>query len=323
MQKYEHFNDMPKPVKGSVLTIGSFDGLHCGHQLLIKKVVERARKKDLLAAVMTFFPHPAKILAPKFSPPLIMSSKRKVVALSSMGLDLVTVQKFDDEFAALSAEEFVQRVLVDKFAAKHIVVGDDFTFGKSRQGTVKALKGFGKSYGFGVQVVERLDVEGMIASSTRIRSFVLQGKVRGAAMLLGYPFCIVGRVVTGEGRGSQLGYPTANVKTDAELLPAYGVYVCHVWVVGKKGCRLGVCNVGTCPTFGTKTVSVEVHLLEETEDLVEKKLVVGFMQRIRGEVTFPSAEALVEQIGKDVEETRLISKEHKMFPRPPVLVGVD
>jgi len=302
MRLYADYQDLPSPGEPCVLTIGSFDGLHRGHRLLIDKVRAHARESGLQSAVLTFRPHPAKVLAPLYSPPLLMPPERKVRALEYLGLDLTLVQHFDRSFADLSAEEFSRRVLSEGLCARQVVIGDDFTFGRDRRGAAEDLKDLGKQHGFEVEIVKRLSVEGMLVSSTRVRSFLLQGKVRGAALLLGRAYHIEGEVVSGRGRGQKLGFPTANVKTEAEILPARGVYVCHFHVQGDLRGIWAVCNVGHNPTFGHQELGLEVHALSPPGELLGKRVAVGFIQRLRAEVRFESPQALAEQIAKDVEE---------------------
>lgn len=302
MKLYEHFEDLPRSPEPCVVTIGSFDGLHRGHQLLIGKVRQQAKEAGLQSAVLTFWPHPAKVLAPLYSPPLLMSPERKVRALESLGLDFTLVQRFDQEFAGLTAEDFSRRVLAEGLSARRVVIGDDFTFGRDRRGMAEDLLELGRQHGYEVEIVRRLSVEGMLVSSTRIRSFLLQGKVRGAALLLGRSYRIEGVVAPGRGRGRKLGFPTANVESDAEILPARGVYVCHLHLEGEPKGRWAVCNVGHNPTFGHQELGLEVHALSPPGELLEKRVAVGFIQRLRAEVRFESPEALAEQIQKDVDE---------------------
>jgi riboflavin kinase/FMN adenylyltransferase len=308
MKVYRHFEDLPVPAKPCVVTIGSFDGLHRGHQLLIERTTEKASENGQLSAVMTFEPHPAKILAPRFSPPLLMTHERKLSALSVFSLDFTLSQRFDSEFAELTARDFARVVLAERLSASEVVVGDDFTFGRGRQGMVEDLVELGREFGFRVDVVRRKSVEGILISSTRIRSFLLQGKARAAGMLLGRPYAISGQVVTGKGRGRTIGFPTANVKTDAEILPARGVYVCDFWIEGWTEGRLAVTNVGFSPTFGPGELGVEVHVLDEAGDFLSKIAMVGFVERLRAERTFASAQLLAEQIHKDIDQARFVGE---------------
>lgn len=308
MDVFERHQQTPRPPAPSVLTIGSFDGLHCGHQALLQRVVEQARAGKLRAGVMTFRPHPARLLAPRYSPPLLMSPARKVRALASLGLDFALVQRFDHAFASLSTEDFAGQVLVEALGVRRVVVGDDFTFGRERRGQAEDLVELGQAYGFEVDVIRRLAVEGMAVSSTRIRSFLLQGNVKGAGLLLGRPFAIDGEVVTGEGRGRKLGFPTANIRTTSEILPARGVYACAVWLEGDPQAHLGATNVGMAPTFGGGVVGIEVHILDYEGELVGRRMAVGFIERLREERAFQGADQLVDQVTRDIREARKIGR---------------
>jgi riboflavin kinase/FMN adenylyltransferase len=309
MKVYRHYQDLPRPGKPCVVTIGSFDGLHRGHQLLIEKVCFRAGEGGLVPAVLTFEPHPAKVLAPLYSPPLLTTTERKIRALEALGLDFTLVQRFDEGFAGLPAEEFSRRVLAGSLAARCVVIGDDFTFGRDRKGMAEDLRDLGNKHGFEVEIVRRLSVEGMLVSSTSVRSFLLQGKVRGAAVLLGRPYRIEGEVVRGHGRGRDLGFPTANVRTDAEILPARGVYVCHLHVQGETRGMWAVGNVGHNPTFGHQELGLEVHVLSDPGDLLSRRVAVGFLVRLRAEIRFSSPQELAEQIRRDVDEAIRIKAE--------------
>lgn len=320
MKVFWHYEDLPRPAEPCVVTIGSFDGLHRGHQLLIEKVRSGARRSGILPAVLTFRPHPAKVLAPGYSPPLLMSPECRVRALEALGLKLALVQRFDQDFAGLSAEDFSRRVLAEGLCARRVVIGDDFTFGRDRRGMAEDLPGLGKLHGFEVEIVRRLSVQGMLVSSTRVRSFLLQGKVQGAAVLLGRPYRIQGEVVRGRGRGRGLGFPTANVETDAEILPARGVYACHLHVQGRARGMWAVCNLGHNPTFGHRELGLEVHALSDPGDLLSRRVAVGFLRRLRAEVRFPTTRALTEQIQKDVEQAARLKAEMK---HPPELDPID
>ncbi|MBW1807153.1 MAG: bifunctional riboflavin kinase/FAD synthetase [Deltaproteobacteria bacterium] len=323
MKVFEHYSNVPQPADSSVIAIGSFDGLHRGHQLLFERVRKLAKEKNCLAGALTFRPHPAKVLAPKFSPPLLMTHERKIEALESLGLDFTLAQKFDAVFADLSTEDFVRRVLVESLGVKVVVVGDDFSFGRNRQGLAEDLVDLGSQHGFEVEVVRRLAVEGMIVSSTRIRSFLLQGKVRGAKLLLGRTYLVPGQVVTGQGRGRTLGFPTANLAIQTDILPARGVYVCHFWQAGQKEAWLAVTNIGICPTFGPSKLSVEVHILDEkVAELAGQLVVVGFLERLRSEHRFDSPEDLCRQIEKDATQARAAALQYKADSNIHALDGV-
>jgi riboflavin kinase/FMN adenylyltransferase len=248
---------------------------------------------------------------------------RKMRALGTLGLDFVLEQRFDSDFAVVSAEDFARVVLADALRASAVVVGDDFTFGRDRRGVVEDLAELGIRYGFEVEVVRRLCVEGMAVSSTRIRSFLLQGKARGAAVLLGRPFLIEGEVVGGKGRGRRLGIPTANIETTAEIIPARGVYATRVWIEGENAGYLGAASIGTNPTFGPGELTVEVHVLDFDGELAGRRMAVAFLEHLRAEQAFSSAQALVEQIEQDTRETRKVGRSAGITPEPHPLDGIQ
>jgi riboflavin kinase/FMN adenylyltransferase len=322
VELYRDHEQLPEQTAPCAVAIGSFDGLHLGHRLLIERTCERAQLADLVAAVLTFEPHPARALAPGLSPPLLMDYGRKLNALQHLGVARVLAQRFGPDFAGLSPTEFCQRVLVDGLRATQVVVGDDFTFGRGGQGRTDDLEALGKKLGFQVEVVRKLAVEGMVASSTRIRAFLLQGRVRAAGLLLGRAYTVVGRVTTGVGRGRKIGFATANLKSDAELFPARGVYVSHVWCAGWPAGKLALTNVGTNPTFGPGPQTVETHLIDFDQDLTGRPMALAFRERLRSEVAFASVDALVAQIGVDVARARELSSAYPEAPRLDPVAGI-
>ncbi len=322
MKIYEHFEKLPQPAAPCVVAIGSFDGIHRGHQLLFEQVCSLARQRQLQAGALTFRPHPAKVLSPKYCPPLLMPPERRLRGLASLGLDFVLAQHFDVAFASLPAQQFAKQVLATRLGVRVVVVGDDFSFGRSREGLAKDLVAFGQEYGFEVLVVRRLVVEHMMVSSTRIRSFVLQGRVRGAAVLLGRSFAVGGEVVRGLGRGRQLGFPTVNLQVEGELIPAHGVYRCVFWPAGQEAGLCAVTNVGTCPTFGPGKTSVEIHVPgENLPDLTGQKVVLAFCERLRDERRFDSPEALCRQIARDREKAQVMAQADNSSLLLPALEG--
>jgi riboflavin kinase/FMN adenylyltransferase len=305
MEIFRSHTTLPRRLREPVVAIGNFDGVHRGHAHIFAQTRQLAASRDGEAVVLTFEPHPAKVLAPAFAPPLIAPLSRKLTLLAEAGLDAVVVEPFDREFASHSAEAFAREVLADGLGARHVVVGYDFTFGAKRSGNVAELAALGGALGFGVTVVPPVSVDGIVCSSTKVREFVLEGRIDGAALLLGRPPEVEGEVVRGAGRGRTIGVPTANVKPETELLPKNGVYA--GW--GERlsdGQRWGAAiNVGTNPTFVSgQVISVEAHLLDCDVDLYGERLRLGFVQRLRDEERFPSREALVAQIGRDIEQAR-------------------
>jgi riboflavin kinase/FMN adenylyltransferase len=286
-----------------VVAIGNFDGVHVGHRALLGRAVERARALGGEAAVLTFQPHPAKVLAPQFAPPLICTMERKVELFEEVGIDVAVLEPFTRELAGLAPEEFIGKILRDGLGAEEIVVGYDFTYGKKRGGNVETLRA---GAGVPVHVIPAVTVDGLVASSTKIREFVLEGRVDGAEMLLGRPFDVDGEVVKGAQRGRELGIPTANIAARGELLPRPGIYVTQSRLPGETHWRPSVTSLGLNPTFGGDKLSLEVHLLDFAGDLYGQVLRTAFRGWLRAEERFTSVEALVDQIKKDIEAARLM-----------------
>lgn len=310
MEVFEHFRQM-QAQRPTALTIGSFDGLHRGHQLLLKQTRRQAQRHGLSAGVVTFNPHPARLLAPRYAPALLMPDSRRLRAFSYLGFEWVLEQRFDEQFASLAAGRFAAEVLGRACRAELVVVGDDFSFGREREGDAALLVKLGRRHGFTVEVVERLSVSGMVVSSTKIRSFLLQGRVAGAAMLLGRPYVLEGRVVAGEQRGRQLGFPTLNLDTPAEVVPASGVYAGFYWPAGRRQGLAAVTNIGTRPTFGGKATRVEVHLPgQRLPDLRGSGGRLGFLERLRAEQRFARVDLLVGQIRRDIENALQVTAAH-------------
>ncbi len=290
---------------GGVYALGNFDGVHLGHQRLFDRARELARRLDSPWGVLTFEPHPAKVLAPELAPRLITNLEDKLALIRGFGPDATVVIPFDRDLAGLHPEQFVSRILVDALRAGGAVVGYDFTFGSGRKGGTQELEGLGARFGFRVEVVPAVTVGGMVVSSTKIRAFVLAGRVYAASLLLGRPFTLSGPVVHGDGRGASLGFPTANVEVRQELLPAAGVYACWCCVGGEH--LPAAVNVGRVPTFRTNgRITVEAHLLDFQGNLYGRHVVLEFVRRLRSEKRFESSDALVAQIRADVARTRKV-----------------
>ncbi len=286
---------------GAALAIGNFDGVHLGHRALLAEALRLARAQGTPAAALTFEPHPGKVLGPKVAPRLLTTPARKLELLAEAGLDAVVVQPFDAAFAAVSAEAFVQGLLLGGLRVGAVVVGEDFSFGQGRRGRAEQLRAWLPAGGARLSLVPKVELDGAPVSSTRVRELVLEGRVAQAARMLARPFDVDGRVVTGMGRGRGLGFPTANVLPDAELLPANGVYA--VRARGTFGELPGAANLGRKPTFGEDAgQTLEIHLIgfAGKESLVGQPMRVAFLERLRDEQRFPSVEALAVQIGRDV-----------------------
>jgi len=309
MEIVRGYSALPRRLRSPVVAIGNFDGVHRGHAHIFRHAEELARElaTDAESVVLTFEPHPAKVLAPSFAPPLITSLDRKLELIAGEGIDVTVVQPFDRAFAALSPEQFIDDVLVNGLGARCVCVGYDFTFGQKRSGTIALLEALGRARGFAVNVASAFTVDDMVCSSTKVREFVLEGRVDGAAILLGRDPEVEGEVVRGDGRGRTIGVPTANLRAETELLPKNGVYAGWGEVIGSGKRHAAAINVGTNPTFVSgMAVTVEAHLLDANEDLYGKRLRLGFGKRLRAEERFASVDALITQIRKDVDETRMI-----------------
>jgi riboflavin kinase/FMN adenylyltransferase len=298
--------ELGRPLRVPTVAIGNFDGVHLGHQALVATARERAQAAGGDTVVLTFDPHPARFFAPHLAPPMITPLPRRLELLAGAGADVIVIETFDAAFAALPASAFVEEVLARDLGARHLVVGYDFTFGQGRKGTAPLLIGLGKKLGVGVTVVPPVSAGGVVCSSTKIREFVLEGRVEGAKMLLGRPFEITGEVVRGAGRGRTFGIPTANVSPEGELLPRTGIYAARA----RSGSieRPAAVSVGTNPTFtsGEPHVTVEAYLLDFDGDLYGRRLELSMEARLRDERRFPSVDDLRREIDRDIARTREI-----------------
>ena len=299
------YNELPAPlVSSSVVTMGNFDGVHLGHQELFRRAVGRAKELNLASVALSFYPHPLKVIDPSKAPPMLLPLDEKVRLVELFGLDYFLCIRFTSDFASLKAFAFVKRVLVDSLRVKEVFVGRDFRFGRGREGNVRYLKDVGSRFGFSVRVVEPVVVEGQLVSSTRIRRLLIEGDVKGAWKLLGRPYKLVGQVVRGAGRGRKLGFPTANLAPENEVVPKEGVY--SVGVELRDRVYPAVASIGYNPTFGgEKDKKVEVYIIDFCDNLYDKKIGVLFFDRIRDEKKFSSPYLLSQQIKRDVEEAKV------------------
>jgi riboflavin kinase / FMN adenylyltransferase len=291
-----------RELAGSAVVLGNFDGVHLGHQALFAEA-----RRHAPPVALTFHPHPGKVLQPDLAPKLITLLPRKLELLEEYGLSAAVVQPFNREYARTPAAAF-EESLLDVLGAKHLVVGSDFTYGVARSGTVATLREAAGRRGAQVHVVSPVTVDGVVASSSKVREYILEGRVSAAQRLLGRPFDLDGTVVPGAGRGRGIGFPTANVDTQNELRPAPGVYAIRVCIKGEpRGPWLpGAANIGVKPTFGGSVVTIEAHLLDFQGDLYGKELRVQFLERLRPEQRFGSVAELVGQIKRDVEVARTV-----------------
>lgn len=303
------------PPRRAVLTIGNFDGIHIGHRAILRTVAERARALDGEAVVYTFEPHPRKVLQGDRAPGLLTTTEQKLELLAAAQIDLVVLEPFTEEFARTSPERFVRECVHARLAPREVYVGYDFHFGRDREGSMRTLTELGPRLGFAVTIIPEVTIGSRDVSSTRIRELLTDGAVEEAALLLGRPYAIRGRVAAGDRRGRSLGFPTANVAPETEVLPGHGVYASRVRVLddppaGSAGpprdARFAaVTNVGRRPTFASDDPPLaEAHLLDFQGDLYGRRIEVAFASRLREERRFPGADALRAQIARDAEEAR-------------------
>jgi riboflavin kinase / FMN adenylyltransferase len=305
MQTIRSLDEITPPAEGSCVTIGNFDGVHLGHQKLIRRVRDKARAKNLKSVVITFDPHPLRVLLGRNTPPFITMTEQKLELISALGVDYALCLRFTKEMGALEPEEFVRSYLVEGLKAKELLIGYDYAFGKNRKGNFALLKRLGEAYGFTTEQMEPVMVAGAIVSSTRIRDMVQAGTVWEVQPLLGRFYRISGTVIHGRNRGGALlGFPTANIQLVDELFPKPGVYAVWAEVLGQI--RLAVANIGYNPTFGNTTLSAEVHILDFNKNIYGQTIHVHFVQRLREEKKFSSLEELISQIRKDIELGRTI-----------------
>jgi riboflavin kinase/FMN adenylyltransferase len=301
MQIFRHYENLLAAARGATVAIGNFDGVHLGHQALLK----HAKTLDAQLGVLVFEPHPQEFFKPGGERFRLTPFRAKARLLERFGVDVLYALHFDAALAVLSAEDFVARVLVQGLGVKHIVVGQDFQFGKGRAGNIELLNTRGRERGFAVSTFDLVGAgpEAKI-SSTRIREALREGKPEVAAKLLGHAWTVEGRVEQGDKRGRTIGFPTANVSLEGYLEPALGVYAVRVEIAGKT--YNGVANFGRRPTFDKKDVLLEVHIFDFEGDLYGQQIVVAFVSFLRHEMKVPGLDALKTQITKDSERARAI-----------------
>jgi len=304
-------DDLPADLRGGVVTIGNFDGVHLGHRRIVQAARALGDSCHAPVVAVTFEPPPDRVLRPADPPMRLTPPVVKAALLREAGADGVVTARVDAAFLALTAEEFVQRILVEKLAARHVVEGPDFSFGRRRAGNVEFLRQAGASAGFEVRVVEPATVElaggPQRIASTLIRRRLAAGDVEEAARCLGRPFALFGRVVHGEGRGTSMGYPTVNLGAVDQILPAEGVYAGRALVGGRP--HLAGISVGRRPTLGESPLAVEAFLLDARGDFYGQDLTLSFVRRLRGQQRFASVDALREQIARDVQRVRELTQQ--------------
>jgi len=308
MKVIENIDELTKPLENSVITIGNFDGVHKGHQALFHQAIEKADEINGISVVITFDPHPLRALG-KSGPPLITRRDQKIELIKLTNIDYILCLPFTKEFANTPPKEFIHDFLIAKLGMKTIIVGPDYLFGKDRKGNIDLLKQEGKKAGFSVIVPDWINdtqTGTERISSTKIRNLVLEGKVKDIPKYLGRFYQIRGKVIKGRNRGgSQLGFPTANIKLHDELCPKFGVYA--VEVECEKGVFRGVANIGYSPTFDDHIFTVEVHILDGfSYDIYDTRIRVNIIDRLRDEKKFSNIKELSNQISKDIEKAKEI-----------------
>lgn len=288
----------------TVLTIGTFDGVHLGHQKIVERVVTNARQEGLLATVFTFFPHPRMVVQHDKGLKLIHTLEEKKQLLQQLGVDLLVVQPFNEAFAQLSAEEFVSTILVQRLNVKKVIIGYDHRFGRNRTANIDDMRLFGKKYGFAVEEISVQEVDEVSVSSTKIREALNKGDVTTAEHYLGTPYSLTGRVVHGLKLGRTLGYPTANIQVteDYKLIPKDGVYAVYSYIDGRK--VYGMMSIGKNPTIEGKGASIEVYFFDFNGDLYNQKLTIEFVQYLREEQKFATIDLLKKQLQDDETAAR-------------------
>ena len=298
MKIYRSIEDYNE-VKRSVVTIGTFDGIHLGHQKILSRLIKSSKNKDLNSVVLTFFPHPRIILNKYNEVKMIDTLDEKIIHLNEIGIDSLIIHPFDKNFSLLSANQFIKDFLVDKLKIKHIIIGYDHRFGKGREASVTDLKNYADDYDFTVEEIRAQEIEKITVSSTKIRNSINQGDIKTTEKYLGRYFNLTGKVVKGDGLGKKINYPTANIfiEENYKIIPKDGVYL--VETIIKDKLFKGMMNIGHRPTIGTNVKSIEVHLFNFNEDIYGQVISIKMISKIRDEKKFSSIQALKEQLVKD------------------------
>lgn len=285
--------------KKTIVTIGTFDGVHLGHQKIIEKLIQETKNADCESLILTFFPHPRMVLNETSTINLLNTLNEKSCLLEKMGLDNLVIHPFDRDFSNLSAEEFVKTILVDSFNIQKIIIGYDHRFGKNRAANINDLIEFGGKYGFEVEQISAQEVDSVSVSSTKIRNAIVNGAITLANEFLGYQYVLSGKIIKGKQLGRSIGFPTANLKIEEnyKLIPKNGVYIVKSQLQGKT--VFGIMNIGINPTVNGENLSIEVHFLDFDSNLYNKEISISVIERIREEQKFNSIELLKAQIQKD------------------------
>ncbi|WP_396194482.1 bifunctional riboflavin kinase/FAD synthetase [Flavobacterium sp.] len=288
-----------KPKNKTIVTIGTFDGVHLGHQKILEQIISAAKSSDSESLVLTFFPHPRMVLQEGSEMKQLNTLNEKISLLENLGIDNLVVHPFDKDFSRMTAEEFVKEVLVDTFHLKKIIIGYDHRFGRNRTADINDLKTFGETYGFEVEQITVKQINEVSISSTKIRTALAEGNIERANEYLGYPYSLTGLVTKGQQLGRTIGYPTANItlEEDYKLIPQNGVYVAQCVLNGQT--VFGMMNIGHRPTVNGTNQTIEIHFFDFNEDIYGQKITVSLLKRLRNEEKFPSLDSLKEQLNTD------------------------
>jgi riboflavin kinase/FMN adenylyltransferase len=310
MKAFSDIEDQELAITGSVVTLGNFDGIHLGHQALVRHTVEESKRLGYPSIVLTFEPHPLKILAPERAPRLLLSYQDKLDLFQALGVDIVIAQRFNRQFASITAEDFVRRLLVGRLKAKKLWVGRDLRFGQGRKAGTDDLMRVAPQLGFQVGVLDPISSNGMRISSSRIRELVEAGCVDEVQPMLGRYHFVSGRVVAGQGRGRRLGFPTANISSQTEVVPSNGIYATLITVRSRRW--PSVSSVGVNPTFGEGPRTVESFIFDFESDIYGEAAKLSFVKRIRDEKKFANVEDLIAEMHGDVDRAKAVFKELRL-----------
>jgi len=317
---YRSIDQITLPLYNPVVTIGNFDGVHLGHREIFRKIKRAAKEIDGVSMVITFDPHPLKVLPAARSIALINTVEEKINLIEASGVDYLLIIGFDPDFASMSAAEFIERILVRKIGVKRLIIGYDYAFGKGREGNISLLRKLGSNYFFAVEELPPISDGSINYSSSLIRKMIADGAVTEVVRYLGRNFSIAGRVIHGAARGKAFGFPTANIATDKELIPADGVYAVKVKI--DDVLYDAACNIGFNPTFAAKSKSIEVFIFDLDEELYGKEIRIYFFERLRDEKRFDSTDDLITAINADVARCRELLASSQLVVYREYLEGV-
>ena len=317
LQVYRSLDEIPAEAPPAAVSIGNFDGVHAGHRRLLERVVTIGAAHAWLPSVLTFHPHPTRVVAPDRAPKLLSTPEQRFTWMAESGIEQVLLLPFTHEVSRLTPEQFVRSVLVERLHARAVVVGENFRFGHRQAGDMATLTELGRPHGFCTEVVPGVSVRGRLVSSSAVRSLIESGAVWLAWRLLGRPYALEGEVVSGHGIGSKQTVPTLNLSTDAEVLPATGVYITRTTELDSRRSWRSVTNIGYRPTFEGKDLTVETYVLETLQEPAPTRIRVEFLRRLREERRFESPEALKQQILRDVRNAQSYFRRCELWVKKP------